>query len=149
MLKDIYKRLCGAHIRTRILVKKALLLRYFWPTFQRDSQLLVLSYFLYQFHAHVHYQPTNPMVPIMSPWPFEQWGTDIVRHFLWAPKNYFYFVIAIRTANKSNYLQATQIWSTSSLSRTRGDQVEFELECVLKDIKFISSRTDLIIHIFF
>ncbi|XP_027166027.1 uncharacterized protein LOC113765993 [Coffea eugenioides] len=80
---------------TRMLVKKALLLRYFWPTMRVDAQIMVLSCPSCQHHAPEHHQPTNLMIPITSPWPFEQWGTDIIGPFPRAPDNYAYVVVAV------------------------------------------------------
>ncbi|XP_027173140.1 uncharacterized protein LOC113772850 [Coffea eugenioides] len=43
ILQDIHGGLCGAHVGYRMLVKKALLLGYFWPTMRVDAQVMVLS----------------------------------------------------------------------------------------------------------
>ncbi|XP_027108821.1 uncharacterized protein [Coffea arabica] len=95
ILQDIHKGLCGAHVGYRMLVKKALLLGYFWPTIRVDAQIMVLSCPACQHHAPEHHQPTNLMIPITSPWPFEQWGTDIIGQFPRAPDNYAYVVVAV------------------------------------------------------
>ena len=55
ILLDIHEGICGAHVGYRILVKKALLLGYFWPTIRRDCQLLVLSCPSCQHHAPEHH----------------------------------------------------------------------------------------------
>nr|XP_027100411.1 uncharacterized protein K02A2.6-like [Coffea arabica] len=60
-----------------------------------DAQVMVLSCPSCQHHALEHHQPTNLMIPITSPWPFEQWGTDIIGPFQRAPGNYAYVVVAI------------------------------------------------------
>ncbi|XP_027158219.1 uncharacterized protein LOC113759836 [Coffea eugenioides] len=95
VLQDIHDGLCGAHVGHRMLVKKALLLGYFWPTMRVDAQILVLSCPACQHHAPEHHQPTNLMIPITLPWPFEQWGTDIIGPFSRAPGNFAYVVVAI------------------------------------------------------
>nr|XP_027066312.1 uncharacterized protein LOC113692140 [Coffea arabica] len=79
----------------RMLVKKALLLGYFWPTMRVDAQVMVLCYPSCQHHAPEHHQPTNLMIPITSPWPFEQWGTDIIGPFPRALGNHVYVVVAV------------------------------------------------------
>nr|XP_027124543.1 uncharacterized protein LOC113741245 [Coffea arabica] len=79
----------------RMLVKKTLLLGYFWPTMKMDAQVMVLCCPSCQHHAPEHHQPTNLMIPITSPWPFEQWGTDIIGPFPMAPGNYVYVVVAV------------------------------------------------------
>ena len=81
ILQEIHEGLCGAHVGYRMLVKKTLLLGYFWPTLRQDARLLLLCCLSYQHHAPEHHQSTNLMIPITSPWPFEQWGTDIIGPF--------------------------------------------------------------------
>nr|XP_027126777.1 uncharacterized protein LOC113742942 [Coffea arabica] len=95
ILQDIHEGLCGAHVGFRMLVKKVLLLEYFWPTMKVDAQVMVLCCPSCQHHAPEHHQPTNLMIPITSPWPFEQWGTDIIGPFPRAPGNYAYVVVAM------------------------------------------------------
>ncbi|XP_027156196.1 uncharacterized protein LOC113756920 [Coffea eugenioides] len=74
VLREIHEGLCGAHVGHRMLAKKTMLLGYFWPSLRQDSQDLVLGCPSCQVHAPEHHQPSNFMVPITSPWPFEQWG---------------------------------------------------------------------------
>ncbi|XP_027161349.1 uncharacterized protein LOC113762211 [Coffea eugenioides] len=80
VLHEIHEGLCGAHVGHRMLARKTLLLGYFWPSLRQDAQNLVLSCPSCQVHAPELHQPSNFMVPITSPWPFEQWGTDIIGH---------------------------------------------------------------------
>ncbi|XP_027181756.1 uncharacterized protein LOC113780142 [Coffea eugenioides] len=51
ILQDIHEGLCGAHVGYRMLVKKTLLLGYFWPTMRVDAQIMVLSCPASQHHA--------------------------------------------------------------------------------------------------
>ena len=95
IFQDIHEGFCGAHVGYQMLVKKVLLLGYFWPTIRRDAQLLVLGCSSCQHHAPEHHQPTNLMIPITSSWPFEQWGTDIIGPFRRAPGNHIYLVVTI------------------------------------------------------
>ncbi|XP_027150213.1 uncharacterized protein LOC113750438 [Coffea eugenioides] len=95
ILQDIHEGLCGAHVGYQMLVKKALLLGYFWPTMRVDAQTMVLSYPSCQHHAPEHHRPTNLMIPITSPWPFEQWGTNMIGPFPRALGSYAYVVVAV------------------------------------------------------
>ncbi|XP_071920730.1 uncharacterized protein [Coffea arabica] len=95
VLQDIHEGFCGAHVGFRMLVKKALLLGYFWPTMRVDAQVMVLCCPSCQHHAPEHHQPTNLMIPITSPWPFDQLETDIIGPFPRAPGNYAYVVVAV------------------------------------------------------
>nr|XP_027093621.1 uncharacterized protein LOC113714021 [Coffea arabica] len=93
VLHEIHESLCGAHVGHRMLAKKTMLLGYFWPSLRQDAQDLVLGCPSCQVHAPEHHQPSNFMVPITSPWPFEQWGTDIIGPFPKAVGGYTFLVI--------------------------------------------------------
>ena len=81
VLHEIHEGWSGAHVGHRMLARKTLLLGYFWPSLRQDAQNLVLRCPSCQVHAPELHQPSNFMVPITSPWPFEQWGTDIIGPF--------------------------------------------------------------------
>nr|XP_027120710.1 uncharacterized protein LOC113737727 [Coffea arabica] len=95
ILHEIHEGLCGAHVGHRVLARKTLLLGYFWPSVRQDAQNLVLSCPSCQVHAPELHQPSNLMVPITSPWPFEQWGTDIIGPFPKAVGGYTFLVTAV------------------------------------------------------
>ena len=61
-----------------MLAKKVLFLGYFWPTVWQDAQDLIFGCPSCQVHAPEHHQPTDLMMPIISPWPFEQWWIDTI-----------------------------------------------------------------------
>ncbi|XP_027174611.1 uncharacterized protein LOC113774254 [Coffea eugenioides] len=102
ILREIHECICGAHIGHRMLAKKTLLLGYFWSSVRQDAQNLVLGCPSCQVHAPEHHQPSNFMVPITSPWPFEQWGTDIIGPFPKAVGGYTFLVTAVDYFTKSS-----------------------------------------------
>ncbi|XP_027155087.1 uncharacterized protein LOC113755239 [Coffea eugenioides] len=114
VIQDIHEGLCGAHVGYRMLVKKALLLGYFWPTMRVDAQIMVFSCPACQHHAPEHHQPTNLMILITSPWSFEQWGTDIIGPFLRAPGNFAYAVVAVDYFTK--WVEAEPLRSITGLA---------------------------------
>nr|XP_027120487.1 uncharacterized protein LOC113737455 [Coffea arabica] len=93
VLHEIHEGLCGAHVGHRMLARKTLLLGYFWPSLRQDAQNLVLSCPSCQVQAPDLHQPSNFMIPITSPWSFEQWGTDIIGPFPKAVGGYTFLVI--------------------------------------------------------
>ncbi|XP_027156081.1 uncharacterized protein LOC113756723 [Coffea eugenioides] len=111
---EIHEGLCGAHIGHRMLAKKAMLLGYFWPSLRQDSQDLVLGCPSCQVHAPEHHQPSNFMVPITSPWPFEQWGTDIIGPFPKAVGGYTFLVTAVDYFTK--WVEAEPLRTISGLA---------------------------------
>ncbi|KAI3461303.1 hypothetical protein Pfo_017966 [Paulownia fortunei] len=54
---------------------------YFWPTIQNDARELVMRCRACQEHANIQHRPAAPLHPIESPYPFAQWGMDIVGPF--------------------------------------------------------------------
>ena len=48
-----------------------------------------------QKHAPLIYQPVKSLNPVSSPWPFAQWGLDIVVPFPWAMGNRKFVLVAV------------------------------------------------------
>ena len=44
----------------------------------KDATKLVRKCKIYQEHAKISYLPAEPLTSIISPWPFQQWGLDIL-----------------------------------------------------------------------
>ncbi|XP_027182223.1 uncharacterized protein LOC113780640 [Coffea eugenioides] len=114
ILREIHEGLCGAHIGHRMLARKTLLLGYFWPSIRQDAQDLVLGCPSCQAHAPEHHQPSNFMVPITSPWPFEQWGTDIIGPFPKAVGGYTFLVTVVDYFTK--WVEAEPLRTISGLA---------------------------------
>ena len=70
--------ICGNHASPRSLVSKAIRTGYFWPTMQGDVFELVKKCEKCQRFGNVQRLPAERMTTITSPWPFAQWGIDIV-----------------------------------------------------------------------
>jgi len=51
---------------------------YYWPTLQKDTYDIVRACDKCQCFANVQTRPRKMMTPISSPWPFAQWGIDIM-----------------------------------------------------------------------
>ena len=45
---------------------------------QKDAQLYARRCKKYQKFSHSLHQPTQDLSPLSSPWPFAQWGLDII-----------------------------------------------------------------------
>ncbi|XP_027168007.1 uncharacterized protein LOC113767998 [Coffea eugenioides] len=95
VLREVHEGICAAHVGSRVLAKKCLLLGYYWPSVFRDAADLVQKYRACQVHASLRHQPAREMVPIHSPWPFAQWGIDLLGPFPRAPGRYEHLVVAI------------------------------------------------------
>ena len=78
MLREVHEGICGNHIGARALAGKVLRQGYYWPTILKDATDLVKKCKICQEHAKISRLPSEPLMSITSPWPFQQWGLDIL-----------------------------------------------------------------------
>ena len=78
MLREVHEGICGNHIEARALAGKVLRQGYYWPTILKDATDLVKKCRICQEHARISRLPSEPLTSITSPWPFQQWGLDIL-----------------------------------------------------------------------
>ena len=78
VLREVHEGICGNHIGARALAGKVLRQGYYWPTILRDATDLVKKCKIFQEHAKISRLPSEPLTSITSPWPFQQWGLDIL-----------------------------------------------------------------------
>ena len=78
ILEEIHEGVCRDHAGPRSLVSKVIRTGYFWPTMQVDAKELVKKCDKCQRFGNVQRLPTERLTTIASPWPFAQWGIDII-----------------------------------------------------------------------
>ncbi|XP_030946087.1 uncharacterized protein LOC115970625 [Quercus lobata] len=78
ILEEVHGGICGDHAGSRSLVNKVIRAGYFWPTMQGDAADIVRRCDRCQRYGNVQRLPAEKMMTIASPWPFAQWGIDIV-----------------------------------------------------------------------
>ena len=78
ILEEIHEGVCGDQAGPRSLVSKVIQTGYFWPIMQADAVELIKRYDKCQQFRHVQRLPAEKLTTITSPWPFSQWGLDIV-----------------------------------------------------------------------
>ena len=78
VLEEIHEGVCGDHAGPRSLVGKVIRIGYFWPTMQVDARKLIKKCDKCQRFGNVQRLPAEKLMTISSPWPFAQWGIDIV-----------------------------------------------------------------------
>ena len=76
---------CGNHSGDRTLAHKAHTQGYYWPTMRVKAVAYVKKCYRSQRQAPVSRMSTQDLATITSPWPFAQWGIDIVRPLSTAP----------------------------------------------------------------
>ena len=78
VLREVHEGICVNHIGARALAEKVLRQGYYWPTILKDATDLVKKCKICQEHAKISRLPSEPLTSITSPWPFQQWGLDIL-----------------------------------------------------------------------
>ena len=78
VLREVHEGICGNHIGARALAGNVLRQGYYWPTILKDATYLVKRCKICQEHARISRLPSEPLTSITSPWPFQQWGLDIL-----------------------------------------------------------------------
>ena len=89
----MYEGICGSHTGSRSLAYRAITQDYWWPNMQREVLEYVRKCDQCQRYAPSIHQPGEILNPLSSPWPFTQWGLDIVRPFSKAVGNKKYLLV--------------------------------------------------------
>ena len=95
LLKELHEGICGSHTGGRSLAHKALTQGYWWPNMQREAQEYAKKCDQCQRFAPNIHQPGGVLNPLSSPWPFTQWGLDIVGSFPKVAGNKRYLIVGI------------------------------------------------------
>ncbi|GJR74432.1 reverse transcriptase domain-containing protein [Tanacetum coccineum] len=66
------------YVGPRAVVRKAIRQGYYWPTMHEDAKKEIEKCDPCQIHPLILRLPKTLMTPIMAPWPFYQWGMDIL-----------------------------------------------------------------------
>ena len=62
---------------------------------QKDAQAYVKNYDKCQRFSNLIKQPTEELTPMMSPWPFTQWGLDIMGSFPISMRQLKFLIVGI------------------------------------------------------
>ena len=100
VLAELHKRIFGNHPGGRTLVHIAHAYGYYWPTMRSDATDYVRKCDRCQRQAPVLKSPVQDFISISSPWPFAQWGIDIVGSLPTAPAQKKLLLVATDYFNK-------------------------------------------------
>ncbi|KAI5343261.1 hypothetical protein L3X38_011137 [Prunus dulcis] len=78
VLREIHEGICGNHSGARSLAHKAIRQGYFWPSLHTDAQAFTQKCDKCQRFAKLPQLPAEPLTAMVSPWPFAQWGLDLI-----------------------------------------------------------------------
>ena len=93
LLEEMHEGICESHTRGRSLAYRAITQGYWWPNIQRKALEYVKKCDQCQRHSPSIHQPRGILNPLSSPWPFVQWGLDIVGPFSKAVGNKKYLIV--------------------------------------------------------
>ena len=78
LLEELHEGICGSHTGGRSLSHRTITQGYWWPGMQKKALEYVKKCDQCQKFAPNIHQPGGVLNPLSSPWPFAQWGLDIV-----------------------------------------------------------------------
>ncbi|GLU06784.1 hypothetical protein SLE2022_237810 [Rubroshorea leprosula] len=81
-LREVHEGVCGSHVGARTLAHKVLRQGYYWPNMYKDATYFVQKCPKCQFFAHLTHQPAEELTNLIAPWPFAQWGLDLLGPFV-------------------------------------------------------------------
>ena len=81
VLREVHEGACGNHSGARSFVHKVVHAGYYWPNMQADAKAYVKVCDQCQRFSNVPRQPSEYLTSMMAPWPFAQWGLDILGPF--------------------------------------------------------------------
>ncbi|XP_020687591.1 uncharacterized protein LOC110103278 [Dendrobium catenatum] len=94
-LQKVPSGICGEHLGGRALAQKVLRQGIYWTTIKQDALELVRKCNRFQLHANLTHLPAIKISTLQSPWPFAQWGIDIMRPFLIATGQRKFIILAV------------------------------------------------------
>ena len=95
VLREIHEGACGNHSRARSLIHKVIRAGYYWPTVQADAKAYVKVCDQCQRFSNIPRQPLEYLTPMTAPWPFAQWGLDILGSFPVGTRQMKFLVVGI------------------------------------------------------
>ena len=94
-LKEVHAGSIGAHEGARALTGKILCMGLYWPYIHQDVVKLTQACVECQTFSPAQGVPPSTLTSIVSPWPFYQWGIDIIDPFSEAPRKVKFLVVAV------------------------------------------------------
>ena len=95
MLREVHKGACGNYSGARSLIHKVVRAGYYRPTIQADAKVYVRVCDQCQRFSNVPRQTSEYLTPMMAPWPFAQWGLDILGYFPLGTRQMKFLVVGI------------------------------------------------------
>ena len=109
VMREVHEGICGNHSRARSLVHKLIQVGYYWPTMLKDTQAYVKACDKCQRFNNFIRQSSEELTPMIAPWPFAQWGLDIMGPFSIGVRQMMFLVVGIDYFTKWVKMEALAI----------------------------------------
>ncbi|GKV36000.1 hypothetical protein SLEP1_g44186 [Rubroshorea leprosula] len=110
-LREVYEGVCGSHVGARTLAHKVLKQGYYWPNMYKDATHFVQRCLKCQFFAHLTHQPAEELTTLVAPWPFAQWGLDLLGPFVKGVGGVTHLIVGV-----DYFTKWVEAWPLSSLT---------------------------------
>ncbi|RVW99982.1 Transposon Ty3-I Gag-Pol polyprotein [Vitis vinifera] len=94
VLAELHEGICGNHAGGRSLAHRAHSQGYYWPTMKKDAAAYVQKCDKCQRYAPIPHMPSAALKSVSGPWPFAQWGMDVVGPLPAAPAQKKFLLVA-------------------------------------------------------
>lgn len=95
VIREVHEGACGMHPGPRAVVAKLIRQGYYWPSMHKDAREEINKCDSCQIHSPVPKLPKTTLTSIMAPWPFYEWGMDVLGPLTEAPGKVKYVIVAI------------------------------------------------------
>ncbi|KAM1349322.1 hypothetical protein ACFX10_003471 [Malus domestica] len=95
VLREIHEEVYEDHAGSQSLAHKAFRQGYYWPTLHQDAIRISRSCDKCQRYVTIPHSPPEPLTLMMSPWPFAQWGIDLIGLMPAGKGNVCYAIVAV------------------------------------------------------
>ncbi|RVX08185.1 hypothetical protein CK203_017762 [Vitis vinifera] len=127
VVAELHEGICGNHSGGRSLAHRAHSQGYYWPTMKKDAAAYVKKCGKCQRYAPIPHMPSATLKSVSGPWPFAQWGMDIVGPLPAAPAQKKFLLVAtdylvngITFRNFCSELNIRNSYSTSRYPQSNG-----------------------------
>eukprot|EP00258_Populus_trichocarpa_P025576 XP_024441595.1 uncharacterized protein LOC112324178 [Populus trichocarpa] len=77
-LKEVHEGICATHANGHTMAKQIQRSGYFWLTMEKDCIDYVRKFHKCQIYGDKINAPPTPLFNMISPWPFDMWGSDVI-----------------------------------------------------------------------
>ncbi|GKV39886.1 hypothetical protein SLEP1_g47587 [Rubroshorea leprosula] len=140
-LREVHEGVCGSHVGARTLAHKVLRQGYYYPNMYKDATHFVQKCPRCQFFAHLTHQPAEELTNLVAPWPFAQWGLDLLGPFMKGVGGVTHLVVGVDyftkwvEARPLSSLTSKKVQFTSVYHPESNGMVEFVNKCILEGIR--------------